>query len=492
MAKNNNLTDFLTNTAAAIREVEGSTDPINPQDFEAKIKALKQSGGAAEGDITFYDYDGTIVTSWSLDKLSTATSLPNLPEHDGLICEGWNWTLADLQATNRKMDVGAMYITDDGKTRLYITIAAEGRMDVPLNLQATTGNGVIIDWGDGSAAETKEINGTVRHTYAAAGDYMITLEPTTNCTLYLSTLSPAKGLMNDDNIAAYADMLQKVELGASVSFQWGKSFHQCHSLKTITMPSYIKKLGNSLFQDCYSLLGIVIPSGISEINSGLLYKCYTLTKIILPTSITTLTNSNTFASCNISSITLPNNLTEIGQYAFRYCKSLTNIIIPNSCKTISASAFEGTGLREITIADGGVHTTGQYVFSSCYSLTKAMLENSSIRSIDGMFAYDTSLSYITLPSTTLYISGMAFYQCYSLTNIVIPASCTSIQGKAFAYCTSMKIYDFTQLTRVPTLGSTEVFTSIPSDCKIRVPAALYDTWIAATNWSTYASYIEAV
>ena len=35
------------------------------------------------------------------------------------------------EALTRPMNVGAMYITDDGKTRLHIRIAAEGRMNVP-------------------------------------------------------------------------------------------------------------------------------------------------------------------------------------------------------------------------------------------------------------------------------------------------------------------------------------------------------------------------
>jgi hypothetical protein len=56
----------------------------------------------------------------------------------------------------------------------------------------------------------------------------------------------------------------------------------------------------------------------------------------------------------------------------------------------------------------------------------------------------------------------------------------------------MKFYDFTKHTVVPTLASTSVFSGIPSDCEIRVPAALYDEWIAATNWSTYAANIVAV
>ena len=62
----------------------------------------------------------------------------------------------------------------------------------------------------------------------------------------------------------------------------------------------------------------------------------------------------------------------------------------------------------------------------------------------------------------------------------------------FYYCYSVKFFDFTRHTSVPTLSNTNAFSSIPADCEIRVPAALYDEWIAATNWSTYASKIVAV
>ena len=40
MSKSNNLTDFLTNTADAIRYVKGSTALINPQNFENEIKSM--------------------------------------------------------------------------------------------------------------------------------------------------------------------------------------------------------------------------------------------------------------------------------------------------------------------------------------------------------------------------------------------------------------------------------------------------------------------
>jgi hypothetical protein len=53
----------------------------------------------------------------------------------------------------------------------------------------------------------------------------------------------------------------------------------------------------------------------------------------------------------------------------------------------------------------------------------------------------------------------------------------------------MSFYDFSHHTAVPTLANANAFTGIPSDCKIIVPDALYDKWVSATNWSTYASYI---
>ena len=53
----------------------------------------------------------------------------------------------------------------------------------------------------------------------------------------------------------------------------------------------------------------------------------------------------------------------------------------------------------------------------------------------------------------------------------------------------MAYYDFRASKSVPTLSNTNAFNNIPSDCKIVVPDSLYDTWIAATNWSTHASKI---
>lgn len=48
MAKNDNLKDFLTDVANAIREKEGSSEPINPQDFSSRIQAIQTGGGGGD------------------------------------------------------------------------------------------------------------------------------------------------------------------------------------------------------------------------------------------------------------------------------------------------------------------------------------------------------------------------------------------------------------------------------------------------------------
>ena len=43
--------------------------------------------------------------------------------------------------------------------------------------------------------------------------------------------------------------------------------------------------------------------------------------------------------------------------------------------------------------------------------------------------------------------------------------------------------DFRNAAAVPALSNINAFSNVPSTCKIVVPDALYNTWIAATNWS---------
>lgn len=90
------------------------------------------------------------------------------------------------------------------------------------------------------------------------------------------------------------------------------------------------------------------------------------------------------------------------------------------------------------------------------------------------------------------IPDYLFYNNTSLKKVALPSTLTTINQRAFYGCSQLKTVDFSALTSVPTLANTDAFTNIAADCEIKVPAELYDEWIAATNWTAHADKIVAV
>ena len=430
-----NTTD-LTKVAAAIREKGGTSDPlVYPDGFVTAIGNIQTGGGTAPGapgDITFYDYDGTIVTSWTSAELATKTALPDYPSHEGLICQGWNWSLADLKTTNRKMNGGAMYITDDGKTRIYIRLE-EGRTSPMLGVCP---NGTVtVDWGDGTTpdtltgASTTTVKWTPNHAYAAPGEYVIKLTVDGTMGFYGSSTFNQHGAIlryssaSDARNYVYQNSVQKIEVQNSVTSIDRYAFSGCYSLASVTIPNSVTSIGDHAFWNCYSLASVTIPNSVTSIDSDVFNGCYSLASITIPNSVTSI-DRYTFSGCSsLASITIPNSVTSIGNYSFNVCSSIASVTIPNS-----------------------VTSMGSYAFSAC-----------------------NSLASITIPNSVTSIGNYSFYNCY---------------GVAF--------YDFSNHTSVPTLANTNAFTNIPADCQIRVSASLVDEWKAATNWSTYASHIVGV
>ena len=346
-----NTTD-LTKVASAIREKGGTSDPlVYPDGFVTAIQAI-QAGGSAPGtpgDITFYDYDGTIVTSWTLEELATKTALPDYPSHNGLTCQGWNWSLAGLKTTNRKMNVGAMYITDDGKTRIYIRLE-EGRTSPMLGVCP---NGTVtVDWGDGTTPDTltgtdvTTVKWTPNHAYAVPGEYVIKLTVDGTMGFYGEfSLTSASAILryssSDDNRNyVYRSSVQKIEIGNGITSIDGSSFYSCYSLASITMPNSITSIKESIFYSCYSLTSITIPDSVTNIGKSIFNSCYSLASITIPNGITSVGDS-AFHNCrSLASITIPNGITSVGDSIFNSCYSLASITIPNGITSIGDSAFK--------------------------------------------------------------------------------------------------------------------------------------------------------
>ena len=88
------------------------------------------------------------------------------------------------------------------------------------------------------------------------------------------------------------------------------------------------------------------------------------------------------------------------------------------------------------------------------------------------------------------IGGAAFADCSSLASVEIPATVNLISGMAFYMCSSLT--SLTVLAITPPALVQQAFEGTSNDLIIYVPAESVDTYKAASEWSSYASKIQAI
>ena len=411
-------------------------------------------GGSALDQVRFIDYDGSVVHSYSKSDFMALSAMPSNPTHTGLTSQGWNWSLADAKNyltdyPDGDLTIGQMYITDDGKTRLYCHFE-EGRLHPYLGICP---NGtVIVDWGDGSATST--LTGTslttvkhADHEYADAGDYIITLTVSSGSFAFLGNDYTSYVLKKDTTTSrdihrVYTNCVQKIEMGTNATIG-DYAFNYCCSLVSITIPDERAQISGHAFQNCFALVSVTIPVRVTSINTYLSQSCYALTNIAIPAGVTS-----------------------IGSYAFQGCYALTNITIPDRVTSIGTSVFNGCHLPTNITIPNGVTNIETYTFYGC-----------------------SSLANVTIPDGVTSIGSYAFQYCYSLVSATISNSVTDIGTYAFGSCYGMAEYHFLPTTP-PTLANTNAFSKIQSDCIIYVPQGSLEAYQTATNWSTYASQMQ--
>lgn len=124
-------------------------------------------------DINFYDCFGNIVASWTFAEMKAAQALPEYPNthpEEGIIFDGWNWTLEEIKALKAPIDVGANYDTIDKKTWIELEFPDDGQEHAFYLAAQTTrpGRPYTTDWGDGTSTASSSSNyQSSGHTYAA-------------------------------------------------------------------------------------------------------------------------------------------------------------------------------------------------------------------------------------------------------------------------------------------------------------------------------------
>ena len=455
---------------------------------------------AAEKDVNFIDYDGTILYSYTAQEAQALTALPANPTHTGLTSQGWNWALADIksQLTNvgGKVWVGQNYITTSGDTEIDFTLEA-GYLSP--YLQISPSGTVTIDWGDNSATETatgSNSNIWVQHTYASPGSYTLKRTPVDNATFgfYVSSdsYSSVFSIKNSaEKAVTYSRTITAIRIGTGFLIK-NCSFSRLYNLKTITMPSGTAFINSSTFTYCFSLLSFTIPSGATTVPSSAFNYSYNIKNVSIPKSVTSI-SSSAFTTCfSIKELTIPYGVTSIKSSAFSFCYGMKYLAIPSTVTEFANYAFQNCyNITNLTIPSG---TTKIYssMISYCHSLKTFNIPNTVTEIQSSAFSNCQGIVSITIPSSVTTIGNNAFQYMNSLTSLTIPSSVTSIGNYVFSNCSQMDEYHFQRETP-PTIGTT-IFNGIKSDCIIYVPYSadhsVLSNYKTASNWSEYADYIQ--
>ncbi|MDE6501318.1 MAG: leucine-rich repeat protein [Ruminococcus sp.] len=297
----------------------------------------------------------------------------------------------------------------------------------------------------------------------------------------------------------------------SYSIPW---YSICDEIKNITIEYGVESIGRLAFEDCINLTSISIPNSVTTISSGAFISCTSLETITIPKSVTEFSNFGQypwrmFNNCtNLKEIkvdkenqcftsidgvlfnkdkselisypqgkedldySVSDSVKSIGNGAFYKCNNLIHVIIPESVTKIGGYSFyESTALKEVDIPDS-VSEIGIYAFNHCTNLQSAYIP-ANIESLNNIYDYCDSLSYINVSTSNLYFSDIegvvfdkakkkliiypagrtdkkyiipdgvttivedAFSSSDYIEEVIIPNSVTTLEKAAFSSCSNL-------------------------------------------------------
>jgi hypothetical protein len=269
--------------------------------------------------------------------------------------------------------------------------------------------------------------------------------------IHLTSASIPIGLLTIGGKAFQNSGLVSVSIPSSVSAFGANMFYLCSDLTTATLNNNPTVDANTFFR-CSNLTSVATLSTSTNVISGVgtnytsvacvvkdaaTNVCYTIPAGTASNgSIFVSASPNATGSVSISATYTINsvsyNVTSIAANAFQGCNGITSISLPNSIRSVGDYAFLGcTGLTTLTSGASGASfitggATGQRLGVQC-------------------FAYCTSLTSVSVPSTYTVIGEYTFLNCSVLTTVSIPsvAGITNTTGGNAFYGTAI-----TSLTNV--------------------------------------------
>lgn len=375
MSKQDNLTDFLTDVADAIREKKGTTEKINPQNFSDEIRGI-ESGGYDNG--------------WNTNvELKDSTHYGNS-----------NITAIDIEGVSEILDY-AFAGSDISEIDLSnVTKIGAHAFEGCTNLTSIDLTGVQ-DIGDEAFAGCESLNSIQcsSQTPPRIGEFVFNdvpayiKVPQEYYDTYVSEASDyADRFYYDSPIYMIIEDPEVKRILFSNNIGNGIGITESQAKAVTNISTYFKRSGIRRFKELRSF-------GVTNINNSAFECCYNLEVIGL------------------------DNIVKVDNYAFLYCTSLKDVGSLDNIVTLGSSVFNVSPIQIKTLKMPKLETLGyaNFIFSEIEEIEDLGSITSMPRGsadTQHLFSFSMKLKRVVLPNTLVNL-GECFVNCVNLRDINI-------------------------------------------------------------------------
>ena len=322
------------------------------------------------------------------------------------------------------------------------------------------------------------------------------------------------------------------------------------SLETVTLPNFMKTIGNYVFEGSGLREVLVTDTSVSadlrNIGEYAFANCKNLTNFEHLYNAQSIGNSAFLYCSALKDVQLHEGLDYIGAMAFGFCNQIASVRIPASVTELGGNPFAGFAANQITLAEGntffttetdangvltiydtaksivygiyGAHGTytidqeanvvmpgalagnavtrvdlparlnvyGDYLFTGCTQLTTVNLD-CNLTAIGDYAFYNSGITTLQIPASVKTLGDYAFANCAALTKMTIPATVTKLGEYCFAYNRKLSQFTFEESGSTVTMG-THCFYNCPMITQVILPAKFQTTVKDAADQGQNSTY----
>ena len=143
-------------------------------------------------------------------------------------------------------------------------------------------------------------------------------------------------------------MLTPLKIPEGVTSIGSTAFADCSALTEFVIPNSVTSgIGLFTFHNCTSLRKITIGNSVSKIGELAFSNCSALTEVIIPNSVT-LIDESAFSGCsNVTKVVIGDGVTTIKSNAFASCKNLKYLVIGRSVESFESNFYTCDNLETV-------------------------------------------------------------------------------------------------------------------------------------------------